>query len=274
MADEILNIQWLGFKTNLQPSLQELRDKEDFFDVTLACKDGRSQAHRVVLGSCSPFFLDLLRSSSHPHPLIYLRGVKHKELELLLNFMYKGETEVVQGELDSLLATAEDLEVKGLTNKLNNLMKDIDIVTETSRDPQVQMRSETEVDLNRELSILKEMNITDPVMNGVKKEPTEEGYCMIKSEESELDTFKNTDLTNNNKLMDEYNQTVQTLIEKLPMRGHRCTQCSYSNVRRDCVLKHAQKHVFTTGLPCRFCDKKFNSENYLKRHVLKKHKII
>ena len=270
MADKILNIQWLEYKTNLQPSLKELRDNGDFFDITLACKDGRSQAHRIVLGSCSPFFLDLFRSVSHPHPLIYLRGVKHNELELLLNFMYNGEIEVAQGELDSLLATAEDLEIKGLTNKLNNQIKDIEIVvSESSNDPQILMRSEIEVDLKSGLDILKGMKILDPVMNAVKKEPTEADYCAVKSESLK---FKYSELTNNNKLMDEYNQTVQTLIEKLPIRGHRCTKCGYSNVRRDCVLKHAEKHVFTTGLPCKFCDMKFNSENYLKRHVLKKHK--
>jgi hypothetical protein len=214
MAEEILNIQWLEYKTNLQPSLQEFRDNEDIFDVTLACKDGRSQAHRVVLGSCSPFFLNLLRSYSHPHPL---------------------------------------------TNKLNNQMKDIEIVlSESSNDPRILMTSEIE-----------DMNIFDPVMNAIKNEPIEAGYCAVKSE---ILNFKDSDLTNNNKLMDEYYQTVQTLIEKHPIRGHRCTKCGYSNVRRDCVLKHAQKHVFTTGLPCKFCDMKFNSENYLKRHVLKKHK--
>ena len=118
MTNEIINLKWLAYETNIGPSLQEIRENEDFFDVTLVCKDGSSQAHKVVLGSSSPFFLHLLRSSPHPHPLIYLRGVQHKQIQLLLNFIYNGKVDVTQSDLDSLLAVPEDLEIKGLTYQL------------------------------------------------------------------------------------------------------------------------------------------------------------
>ena len=31
-------------------------DNKDFFNVTLACEDDRVQAHKIILGLCSPFF--------------------------------------------------------------------------------------------------------------------------------------------------------------------------------------------------------------------------
>merc|ERR1712183_1125724 len=47
--------------------------------------------------------------------LLYLKGVKYKELISVLNFMYQGEVNVAQDDLNSFLAVAEDLRVKGLT---------------------------------------------------------------------------------------------------------------------------------------------------------------
>ena len=51
----------------------------------------------------------------HQHPLVYLKGVKNKELHAVLNFMYQGEVNVAQEELNSFLAVAEDLRVRGLS---------------------------------------------------------------------------------------------------------------------------------------------------------------
>ena len=44
-----------------------------------------------------------------------MKGVKFTDLQAVLNFMYHGEVNVAQEELNSFLAVAEDLRVKGLT---------------------------------------------------------------------------------------------------------------------------------------------------------------
>merc|ERR1711974_349998 len=103
------------FESNFSSAFRELRDDKDFFDVTLACDDEQIQAHKVILSACSPFFRNILRRNPHQHPLLYLKGVKYKELLSVLNFMYQGEVNVAQEELNSFLAVAEDLRVKGLT---------------------------------------------------------------------------------------------------------------------------------------------------------------
>jgi len=93
-----------------------LEKKKTFFDVTLACDDdSQIEAHKTILSACSPFFRSVLRRNPHQHPLLYLKGVKYKELQAVLDFMYMGEVNVAQEELNSFLAVAEDLRVKGLT---------------------------------------------------------------------------------------------------------------------------------------------------------------
>jgi len=61
------------------------------------------------------FFRTVLRRNPHTHPLLYLKGVKYSDLQSVLNFMYHGEVNVAQEELNSFLAVAEELRVKGLT---------------------------------------------------------------------------------------------------------------------------------------------------------------
>jgi len=114
-SSEKFCLRWNDFETNISVAFRELREEKDFFDVTLACDDSQIQAHKVILSACSPFFRNVLRRNPHQHPLLYLKGVKYKELLSVLNFMYMGEVNVAQEELNSFLAVAEDLRVKGLT---------------------------------------------------------------------------------------------------------------------------------------------------------------
>jgi len=115
MGSEKFCLRWNDFESNISSAFRELRDDKDFFDITLACDDEQIQAHKVILSACSPFFRNILRRNPHQHPLLYLKGVKYTDLQSVLNFMYHGEVNVAQEELNSFLAVAEDLRVKGLT---------------------------------------------------------------------------------------------------------------------------------------------------------------
>jgi len=115
MGSEKFCLRWNDFESNISTAFRELRDDKDFFDVTLACEDEQIQAHKVILSACSQFFRNILRRNSHQHPLLYLKGVRFPDLQAVLNFMYHGEVNVAQEELNSFLSVAEDLRVKGLT---------------------------------------------------------------------------------------------------------------------------------------------------------------
>jgi len=115
MTSEKFCLRWNDFENNISLAFRELRNDKDFFDVTLACEDEQIQAHKVILSACSPFFRNILRRNQHQNPLLYLKGVRYTDLQSVLNFMYHGEVNVAQEELNSFLAVAEDLRVKGLT---------------------------------------------------------------------------------------------------------------------------------------------------------------
>jgi len=116
-ATEKFCLRWNDFESNISVAFRELREEKDFFDVTLSVGPGHQhiQAHKLILSACSPFFRGVLKQNQHAHPLLYLKGVGFSELQAVLNFMYHGEVNVAQEELNTFLAVAEELQVKGLT---------------------------------------------------------------------------------------------------------------------------------------------------------------
>ena len=68
----------------------------------------------MILAASSPFFQNLLKRNKHPHPLIFMRGVKSEDLSAILDFLYSGEANVNQENLESFLAIAEELKLQGL----------------------------------------------------------------------------------------------------------------------------------------------------------------
>jgi len=132
-ASEKFCLRWNDFESNISVAFREIRDEKDFFDVTLACGDRQIQAHKLILSACSPFFRGVLRRNPHAHPLLYLKGVDYSDLQAVLNFMYHGEVNVAQEELNSFLAVAEDLKVKGLTQNNQNSSSGSD--NAVNRDP-------------------------------------------------------------------------------------------------------------------------------------------
>merc|ERR1712129_155299 len=114
-ANEKLCLKWNEFQDIAISAFGTLREDKDFADVTLACEDGlQVEAHKVILASSSPFFLDILKRNKHPHPLIYMCGLTFENLVPMLDFFYYGEANVYQENLESFLAVAEELQLKGL----------------------------------------------------------------------------------------------------------------------------------------------------------------
>merc|ERR1712183_629396 len=114
-ASEKFCLRWNDFESNISVAFRDIREEKDFFDCTLSCGARQIQAHKLILSACSPFFKTILKQNPHHHPLLYLKGVEFTDLQSVLTFMYHGEVNVAQEELNTFLAVAEELKVKGLT---------------------------------------------------------------------------------------------------------------------------------------------------------------
>ncbi|XP_039969729.1 protein abrupt-like isoform X2 [Bactrocera tryoni] len=117
---QLYALKWSEFQSSIVNCFQRLRDEEDFVDVTISCDQRSFAAHRVVLSACSPYFRKLLKSNPCKHPIIILRDVYSEHMECLLSFMYNGEVNIRQDQLQDFLKAAHMLQIRGLTDVSDN----------------------------------------------------------------------------------------------------------------------------------------------------------
>ena len=128
-------LKWNDFQMNIASSYQDLHISNDFSDVTLVCEeDQHIEAHRVILSASSPVFKTILKKNNHTHPMIYMRGLKSKNLVAIIEFIYNGEVNIIKDYIDSFLSLAEELQLKGLTANLpEEPVKSIPLEIETNK---------------------------------------------------------------------------------------------------------------------------------------------
>ncbi|XP_034104557.1 protein bric-a-brac 2 isoform X1 [Drosophila albomicans] len=107
-------LRWNNYQSNLTNVFDELLQNESFVDVTLACEGHSIKAHKMVLSACSPYFQALFYDNPCQHPIIIMRDVNWSDLKALVEFMYKGEINVCQDQINPLLKVAETLKIRGL----------------------------------------------------------------------------------------------------------------------------------------------------------------
>jgi len=110
-------LHWKNHSPNFVTVFTQLLNSESLVDVTLAADGKQIQAHRVVLSACSSYFKELFISHPCQHPIVLLKDVNFKDLCTVIHFMYYGEVNIEQDQINSILKTAEALHVKGFADK-------------------------------------------------------------------------------------------------------------------------------------------------------------
>lgn len=88
---------------------------EQYADVTIFCEGALLKVHKLVLIASSTHFERILHNMpDNQHPFIVLDGTRLADIQGLIEYMYKGEVNIQQDNLQSLLKTAQTLHIKGL----------------------------------------------------------------------------------------------------------------------------------------------------------------
>ncbi|XP_050532159.1 uncharacterized protein LOC126900474 isoform X2 [Daktulosphaira vitifoliae] len=113
-------VSWDDHSTHLVARLGYLLERQQLVDVTLMCNTHSLKVHRSVLAACSPYFERELGN----HPMIVLKDMKFSVLKSLIEFMYCGETNVTEDNLQALVEAAKFFEVKGLSSLAHDSLQD------------------------------------------------------------------------------------------------------------------------------------------------------
>ena len=252
-SSENVSLKWNDFQQNLTSSFRELRTDRDFTDVTLVCGDDHQvEAHKLILKSCSPFFSNIFTRHSHSHPMIYMRGLKGKDLEAIVDFIYHGEANIFQEDLNDFLALAEELQIKGL---IGTQIENDETVEEQKVLKQDHKRAETKHPLK-----------TKPEATRVKSE----GF--IKEHNPNSKPLVKT----NNHLMisevatkEEVEAKIISIMEKVgdEISNWRCTVCGKIAKIKQNIKTHIETHLEGLSYACNLCGKVSRTSNGLNLHI-------
>ena len=257
-SGEKLCLEWNDFRDNVCSAFGDLRDDKEFTDVTLACEDGQQvEAHKMVLIASSPFFLNLLKKNKHPHPMVFMRGVKFEDLVSMVDFLYNGEANVYQEDLDSFLAMADELKLKGLKRQ-----EEVDLPPETAS------RRQPRQDKNRasnKFPTSKQKILTHESKNETNTSPAAETTLALNANGS----FNLEELDSKVKSMMALSENI---INKKQGRARICKECGKEG-QQSHIMQHIEaNHISGLCIPCNHCEKTLNTRSALDKHVRKVHK--
>ena len=238
MMAEKYFLKWNDFQVNVSSSFKVLRQQKDFFDVTLVGDDERHiSAHKIILSSSSDFFKNILRKLSHSNPLIYLTGVNSSELEHVLDYIYEGEVQLFQDNLDNFLNVAQKLKIKGLIggNEENN--------EEKIRYEEEEIKASSDGGEWQTESI-------DSGHENLPDHPKTNFRSMVRVNDLNSDDTK---------------ERIEQLILQ-HVNGWQCLQCGKTSNKRDTIRRHVEIHIDGLSYECPKCFQTFNTKSNLYSH--------
>ena len=259
-SSEKFSLKWNDFQENITVAFVILRDDTRFTDVTLVSEDGESvEAHKVILSASSPFFTNILKLNKHSNPLIYLKGFKAKELHSLLDFMYHGEANIYQDDLDLFLAKAADLKLKGLTGAGEEQGKEEAV--KNQREPRIKPDTET-----------------NQFENNAEKELLTGAFSDGKYNSNSTTTVLATlNVSFNGGTAEDLKSTVRSMITQ-EGKVLTCTVCGKTTDRslnihaRLLMEQHVESlHVDGVAYDCTKCQKTYGSKRALQKHAHNTH---
>ena len=295
-AGEKFCLRWNDFESNISVAFREIREEKDFFDCTLSCGSRQIQAHKIILSACSPFFRSILKQNPHQHPLLYLKGVEFTDLQAVLNFMYHGEVNIAQAELNSFLAVAEDMQVKGLTEGAggpgNSKKKSTEVVNQSEQKSFIDQRptlstqrhqqksdyqyqhedTNADDDIQEILPLVKAepAPVTLPAVDGVEgvdmqmesyeENPEEYGVGYVEVESQEYNAYQNYGSSD----------VVYSYAAKMGNGKYSCNLCGFITRDKYNIRLHLEgKHELGSGYQCDKCKKYVKTRKDLSEHKTK-----
>ena len=172
---EKFSLKWDDFLTNVTKSFQSLRYENDFFDITLIGDDYKHvTAHKLVLSSCSEYFKNVFSNNKkyfESKAMICLEGLIHSDLNNVLDFIYEGQVQIYQHDLDRFLRIAERLKLEGLMKQHEDDKTEDTLVVEIPTLQKDLFVSKSENQMTRDDGIIK---IEKPVIQSFRFQSMEE----------------------------------------------------------------------------------------------------
>ena len=199
--------------------------------------------------------MKILQKSKHPHPLIYLKGFQSKDFASILDFLYSGEANIHQEDLDSFLAIADEIQLKGLTGQ-------------TSIEDEEKTKFVEPINRNKNMSQKEKTHQQKTIPKETVSFHTSTVLAISKNQ-------SRADLQALEEKVKAMMEKGQTMIQHgkypngMPRQeiSYACKVCGKEDKLTN-IRNHIEtNHLEGISLPCEFCDKTFSARCYLNRHT-------
>ena len=274
---EKFNLKWNNFEQTSLKTFASLRHDKNLADVTLVANDQvRIPAHKIVLSSCSPFFSNLFLLMPNNNPFLYLSNVPSSFLTLMLDYIYTGETEVFQVDLEKFLKSAQVLEIEGLTFMEELLNEECDAKPDVVAEEAVTFDAK---DSENSEEVTENDGIVNELKTEIKEEMPQDIHPFIeqaneatpKKKERKKYTPRSQHpksiKMNDPKDSQEIDQKIKENVEVRGDGTFRCKVCNRINKHKVTMGHHIESHLEGVEFGCLMCDQKFRSRHLLSKHV-------
>ena len=191
-----------------------------------------------------------------------MRGMKSNDLLTIIDFLYCGETNVYQENLDTFLAIAEELQLKGLMGKADD--EEV-IQKEASKMPAPEKMSRAH---KKEANISRGAT-TSSFPSNLNEQILDNAVGSIGGTVALPSDFYQD--------LQKLDEQTNSMMDKTSRKMHGkplyvCNVCGKEAINGD-IKKHIEaNHLEGVSIPCNFCEKMFRSRNSLTTHKQRFHK--
>ena len=239
-------LKWNDFNSNVSKSFSLLRNEDYLHDVTLVGDDHKQiLAHKLVLSACSEYFRNIFKNNKHSHPLICLDGINSQDLNNVMDYIYNGEIQIYQDDLDRFLTIAQRLKLEGLLSSGT---------TEGTKEENVQ---EDKQEIKREEVQPRRNSFRE---RQIVREAKENTLVAISIDQEEIGNV---------------NAKLNENMEKCEDGSYRCKICGKMSGLKNAaqnMRNHIETHTEGLSFSCPICQKTFRSRNSLFSHKSHIHK--
>merc|ERR1712126_35827 len=251
MDQETFKLKWDSYSGSIHEVVSNLLKTGDFSDVTLVCDDQfRFKAHKFILKTCGPIFMNMLEEMDSSKTVIYLRGINPVVLKLILEFIYFGEASMDQGLIQEFLKVGKDLQVKQIEVEDYNTF-------ENSKSPEHNQgftsegNNVSESDMEENINDGYESFLEDTEINNIDHTDNEneiEQEYTPEMKVTSLDGFKGIETDNMEK------ESLKTSLNNEVSSPFQCQQCGEVYFKKSLLFKHARHKHQDMKYFCTECD--------------------
>lgn len=248
-----------NYEDSTKTIFKTLLKDDEFTDVTLALSDEKQvKGHKAILGASSSFFRKIFKQNAASNLVLYLKGIKAKDMNSIMEFMYLGQTSVNKADLNTFLESAEDLKIEGLIQPGKASMSVSNAYQAFQSLPEITIDEEKSVD---EFSSANYTNssLTNPTFdNSSMNQSTFNTSSMVSLGSSMLDTSVSShDVSNTSEMTFQVTPEFSSTLLPLPVSKEDQEQAALivANIKNTPSLKLEQNTSILNGSIT------FNAEN-------------